>query len=197
MVGEEARDEYKSWPHSVVRIIDFDRKEGAKECSNGTGYRKVCGPPKRDRVKGWRGRRRGKKKRKTDRQIGRLLGLTGSGLEVAKFFSNFPPPPPFLIQQLTDLRQVERITRTTRAPHVYPTNLKLCNSWIQMFRVARVRLSRDHPTWYTLEFARISTSFKGWRTNRIRGEFSRCRFDFPSTLRNRRWIFRKYWKMQR
>lgn len=56
MVGEEARDEYKSWPHSVVRIIDFNGEEGARKehrvCSNGTGYRKVCGPPKRDRVKG-------------------------------------------------------------------------------------------------------------------------------------------------
>lgn len=57
---------------------------------------------------GGEGRRRGKKRRcSTDRQIGRLLGLTGSGLEVAKFFSNFSP---FLIRQLTDLRQVERIT---------------------------------------------------------------------------------------
>lgn len=70
--------------------------------------------------------------RATDRQIGRLLGLTGSGLEVAKFFSNFSPP---FSHPTTNRSSTGRTDYT--GPHVYPTNLKVCNSWIQMFPCPR------------------------------------------------------------
>lgn len=95
------------------------------------GYRKVCGLPWWDRV-------RGKEKmfRATGRQIGRVLGPTGS-FRGGQVFSQLSPP--FLVQQLTDLRQAEQITRTSPGPPVDPRgNLKVPNSRIQMFRVPSV-----------------------------------------------------------